>query len=112
VDGVPEKLVGNPQGIARDGRWALATRSLRDGASVELARAPLARGVDELVLARGELAYAELLEGDDEAVLVGTSRETGAYSYDRLGVHAPGDRRGVLRLAPHVISMALVKARR
>ena len=113
VDGVPMKLEGNPQGISRDGRWAIVLRTAKgDPAAMELARSPLFEGGEELLLARGELMYAELVEGDDEAVLVGTSRETGLAAYDRLGIHAVADRRGTLPVSPWAASMAFLRATR
>lgn len=111
VDGVPMKLEGNPQGLARDGRWAIVLRPAKGDPSVtELARSPLFEGGEELPLARGELMYAELVEGDDEAVLVGTSRETGLTSYGRLGIHTVADRRGTLPVSPWAASMAFLRA--
>ena len=112
VTGVPEKIVGNTQGLSRDGQWAIVLRHAKDSdLAMELYRVPLARG-EELLLAAGELMYAEMVEGDDEAVLVGTSRATGTTSYDRLGIHALRDRRGTLPVSPWAASMAFLRAAR
>ena len=65
VDGAPFKAIGDFQAISRDGRWGLTVRYTREGRQ-EFVRLPLARDVEEQVLATGEFMYARLLEGDDE----------------------------------------------
>ena len=112
VDGVPTKLVGNPQGLSRDGGTALALRYTRDSWSVmEFVRTSLATG-EETVLGMGELWYAELLEGDDAAVLVGASRATGGVGYFLVGIGAPDDVRGEVAVPKAAASMALLRASR
>ena len=113
LTGVPAKVTGNPQGISRDGEWALVIRHVKDDDFTrEFARVPLLGRGDELVLASGDLQYAELLEGDDAAILVGANRETGAQGFTILGVDARGDERGMLRVAPNVASLAFLRASR
>jgi hypothetical protein len=113
VDGVPEKLVGNAQGVSRDGRTALVLRYAKEGwDAMELVRVPLARGGQEELLAEGELWYAELLERDDEAVLVGTPRSSGQFGYHLLGIGARGDARGEVPVTRGASSMAFLRATR
>ena len=110
ITGAGGKVVGNPQGLARDGRWALAVRLPKgdDWWTQDLVRAPLDGG-EEVVLASGALQYAELLERDDEAVLVTMDMNTGASSYDVYGVAAPRDWRGQLGVNPNLASLALFR---
>jgi hypothetical protein len=63
-----DTVVGEPQGLPRDGSWALFMRS---SAVNPGARELLRRAVDgsETVLASGDLRQAVVLEGDREAVL-------------------------------------------
>ena len=111
--GVPEKIVGNAQGISRDGAWAIVLRHVRDDdLAKELARVSLTGRGEELLLARGDLLYAELLEGDDAAVLVGANRETGAQGFNVLGIHTQRDDRGMLRVQANVSSLAYLRAGR
>ena len=113
LEGVPAKLVGDPQGISRDGQWALALRYVKDSdVARELVRAPMLAKGEELALAMGDLWYAEMLEGDDEAVLVGDARGGSGFGYTRLGVHAADDRRGQLPVPSYAASMAYLRARR
>jgi hypothetical protein len=112
VTGVPEKIVGNAQGLTRDGQWAIVLRSMKDSdLALELVRSPLGKG-EELRLAEGDLQYAELLEKDGEAILVGTERVSGASGYLMYGIHAAGDRRGTLEPAKSTISLAFLRANR
>ena len=112
LTGVPAKIVGNAQGISRDGAWAIVLRHVKDGASTsEFVRTSLTGREEEIVLSRGELWYAELLEGDQEAILVGPDGQ-GASSFEVIGVHAARDYRGILKLEPNVSSLALLRAGR
>ena len=106
-------IVGDPQGLARDGSWALALRWPRktDYTTREFVRLPLDGG-EETILAAGDLPYAELLEGDDAAVLVANVSEDPyqtVYQYDVMGLARPRDHRGTLRVDPAAASMALVR---
>lgn len=112
VTGAEEKLVGNPQGLSRDGQWALVLRHPKDSdVAMDFYRSPLAKG-EELLLATGDLWYAELLDRDDEAVLVGTERTSGASGYLMLGTQSVGDRRGAIDAGKNVISLAFLRAMR
>lgn len=111
--GVPEKIVGNAQGITRDGRFAIVLRHVRDDdMTSEFARVSLTGRDEELLLARGDLQYAELLEGDDAAILVGANRETGMQGFNVLGIHERRDDRGMLHVSPYVASLAYLRASR
>jgi dipeptidyl aminopeptidase/acylaminoacyl peptidase len=111
ITGAEGKVVGNAQGIARDGRWVLAIRLPKgdDWWTQELVRAPL-DGAEEVVLASGTLQYAELLERDDEAVLATMDMATGASTFDLYGVSSARDWRGQLAVNPNLASLALFHA--
>ena len=108
VTGAPEKAIGDLQALSRDGRWLLSVRYTKDGAQ-EFVRQPLDKGAEQ-VLATGEFMYAALLDGDDEVVLVGYSRD-GNNSYSRLGT-ANGEDRGLLKIAPNASSFGFLRAGR
>lgn len=106
--GVDAKLVGDPQGLSRDGRWALAMRQVKDGNGVrELVRQPLGEG-EELSLVSGNLMYAELLENDAEAVVVSVDANW-TPAYEVFGLDAARDYRGTLPVAPWAASMAFFR---
>lgn len=86
-----EEVVGDPQGIARDGSWALfvrwpdATSSTR-----ELFRLPIpSDGKRPTILATGDLGGAIVTENDDEAVLSAWSRDAASFSV--IGLTEPND---------------------
>ena len=106
--GVDAKLVGDAQGIARDGSWVLALRHAKDGRGLrELVRQPLGEG-EETVLTIGNLHYAELLEGDAEAVVV-SADDSGVQAYEIFGVAAERDYRGSLPVSAGAASMAFIR---
>lgn len=94
-----DTIVGEPQGITRDGSWGLFIRRAGGDASVrELVRLPLAGGT-ETVLASGALSNAVLLEGDGDAIVVApdpADRSGVAQTFGIFGVGAPNDVRGRL----------------
>jgi hypothetical protein len=104
------QIAGDPQGLARDGSWALVTRWPKegDGSVRELARVRVGGG-EETALDVGSLLYAELLEGDEEAVLVSDDRDTGARLYRVLGARSPADVRATLAVPGNASSMALLR---
>jgi len=92
-----EEVVGDPQGIARDGSWALfvrwpdATSSTR-----ELFRLPIpSDGQRPMILATGDLDSAIVTESEDEAVLSTWSRDAASFTVIGLteDVRARTDRR-------------------
>lgn len=110
-------IVGDPQGLARDGSWALVIRRAAgadpNGWVKEFARVPVAGGAGT-VLGQGVLLYAELLEGDREAVLVdvnGADPWSGSRRYQLTGL-AGGGAGGLLGVSPSASSMALLRAPR
>jgi hypothetical protein len=117
ITGTDRRIVGDPQGLARDGAWALVTRSTRTdrGPLRELARVPLTGG-EETVLATGDvLQYAKLLERDDEAVLVSQDLSdpySDLHRYDLVGLAQPNDVHAALPVAPNAASVALLRAGR
>ena len=106
--GVDAKLVGDPQGIARDGRWALVLRDAKDGRGIrELVRQPIGEG-EETVLTAGLLHYAELLEGDAEAVVV-SADDSGVRAFEIFGIAAARDYRGTLPVDAGAASMTFIR---
>lgn len=110
-------IVGDPQGLARDGSWALVVRrgagADPNGWVKEFAKVPVAGGAGT-VLSQGVLLYAELLEGDREAVLVdvdGAEPWSGSRRYRLTGLAGAGAG-GLLGVSPSASSMALLRARR
>ena len=86
------EVAGEPQGIARDGSWALFVRSTTGGTR-ELFRLPSTGGA-ETVLATGDVAGAEMTEGDDETVMIESG--SAGYGFSLIGLAQPGDLRAKL----------------
>ena len=104
-------VVGVPQGISRDGAWALFIRTNTTTRTQELIR----RSSDgaETVLATGDLWDAVLLEGDQEALLMGPDAgdpSGSTLSFRVIGLAAPGDVRASLSTAPSTTWAALLPA--
>jgi hypothetical protein len=110
-------LVGDPQGIARDGSWALVMRYPKgssDWSRREFARVSLAGDGAQTVLSTGDLLYAELMDGDREAVLAvndASDPYAGRHFYRAVGLGAPDDVRAKLDVNPFLSSLALLRAR-
>lgn len=85
-----DTVVGEPQGLPRDGSWALF---IRWSATVPGARELFRRAADgsETVLASGDLRQASVLENDAEALLVSTPPKSGSDSYQLIGLDQPND---------------------
>ena len=103
-------LVGEPQGIARDGSWGLL---IRWGAEHlrELVRVSFGDS-RETVLANGDLWNAALLEGDRDAIVVAANpddRVDSARTFRIYGVDAPNDVRATLPTAGNVNWATLVR---
>ena len=101
-----DTVVGEPQGLPRDGSWALFMRWSAVNPGVrELFR----RSADgsETVLASGDLRQAVVLEGDREALLDATLPKDGAESYSVIGLDQPDDVRLTLRTQPATTWAAL-----
>lgn len=104
-----DTVVGEPQGLPRDGAWALFMRSsLVNPGARELFR----RSADgsEIVLASGDLRQAALLEGDREAILDATLSKEGAESFSIIGLDQPDDVRLKLPTQPTTAWAALWQA--
>jgi dipeptidyl aminopeptidase/acylaminoacyl peptidase len=101
-----DTVVGEPQGLPRDGSWALFMRwsAVNPGAR-ELFR----RATDgsETVLASGDLRQAVVLEGDREALLHATLPKEAAESYSVIGLDQPDDVRLTLPTQPSTTWAAL-----
>jgi Tol biopolymer transport system component len=104
-----DTIVGEPQGLPRDGSWALFMRSNAVNPGVrELFR----RSADgsETVLASGDLRQAAVLEGDREALLDTTLPKDATESYSVIGLDQPDDVRLTLRTQPTTTWAALSRA--
>jgi len=105
-----ETMVGEPQGIARDGSWALLIRRTADNVR-ELVRVPLTTGAGT-VLAAG-VTSAVLLEGDGEALVASGDPSGGAAQTFRIvGVSAPRDVRATLPTGANVNWAAFLRSSR
>ena len=94
-----EAVVGEPQGIARDGSWTLFIRAASVSPNTrELFRLPIpSGGAQPTILATGDLVGANLAN-DEEAVLI-TSGAGGA-GFSVIGLAQPNDVRAKLPTGP------------
>jgi hypothetical protein len=110
-------IVGDPQGIARDGSWALVMRYPKgssDWSRREFVRVSLAGDGDQTVLATGDVLYAELMNGDREAMLAvndASDPYSGLHYYNVVGLGAPDDVRTALKVDPLASSIAVLRGR-
>lgn len=107
------EVVGEPQGFARDGSWALLIREGGDKTGLrELIKHPLAGGA-ETVLTAGDLYNAVVLEGEREALLVapGGKDSGSSLSFSLLGLDTPDDFHGVLATPKDAVWAALFQTR-
>lgn len=94
-----ETVVGEPQGLARDGSWALFIRTVSFAPYTrELFRLPVGGG-KATVLASGSLGSADMAENGQEAVLSSWA-DDGSASFSLIGLGQPGDVRGKLTTTP------------
>ena len=86
-----EEVVGEPQGIARDGSWALFVRWPDVASSTrELFRLAIpSEGTRPTILATGDIAGAVVAENDDEAVLSSWARDGANFAV--IGLTEPND---------------------
>jgi len=108
-----DTIVGEPQGIARDGSWVLLLRWSVEKVR-ELVRVPLTTGA-ETVLATGDVQNAVLVEGDREAVVVSpdpNDRNGVGRTFRIFGVSAPNDVRATLPTGLNVNWAAFARASR
>ena len=91
-----EEVVGEPQGIARDGSFALFVRTPgATSSSRELFRLPIpSGGTRPTILATGDLAGAIVAENDEEAVLSSWAPDGARFSL--IGLTEPNDIRAKL----------------
>jgi Tol biopolymer transport system component len=106
-----DTVVGEPQGFARDGAWALFRRVAGEkGDQEQLARRSMSDGT-ETVLAGSVVIGAVLLEGDREAVVV-TADPTNpdVRSFSVIGVDQPDDVHETLPTPPSAMWAALLRS--
>jgi hypothetical protein len=86
-----EDVVGEPQGIAHDGSWALFVRRADARSSTrELFRLSIpSEGTRPTILATGDVAGAVVTENEQEAVLTSWSRDAASFSV--IGLTEPND---------------------
>ena len=111
VERTGRQLIGNPQGLARDGSWAVALRRSRDDATWEFVRSSTEGGADQLHATGTGLLYAELLSDERNAVLVSDDPATYGRRYELRAADSGADR-GRLPVDPFASSMAVVLAPR
>jgi dipeptidyl aminopeptidase/acylaminoacyl peptidase len=104
-----ETVVGEPQGFARDGSWALFIRTVSVAPYVrELFRLPSSGG-KATVLASGSLGSADVAENGQEAVLSSWSAD-GTAAFSVIGLGQPGDAREKLSTTPSTTWASLRRA--
>lgn len=96
---VGDTVVGEPQGLSRDGAWALFMRSSAANPGVRELFRRLADG-SETVLASGDLRQAVLLEGDREALLDAALSKDSQESFTVIGLDRADDVRLSLPTQP------------
>ena len=101
-----DTVVGEPQGLPRDGSWALFMRWSAVSPGVRELFRRLADG-SETVLAAGDLRQAVVLEGDREALLDATLPKEATETYSVIGLDQPDDIRSTLRTQPNTTWAAL-----
>ena len=106
-----EEVVGDPQGIARDGSWALFIRTVSYSPYTrELFRQPTGGGRGT-VLASGAIGSADVTENDQEAVISSWS-DDGSATFSVIGLGQPGDSREKLATSASTTSASLWRAPR
>ena len=108
-----ETILGEPQGIARDGLSVLLLRWNADGVR-ELVRTDRSSR-RETVLASGDMLNAVLLDGDAEALVVSpdlNDRSGSTRTFRIFGVSAPNDVRAILGTASNVNWAAFLRSGR
>jgi hypothetical protein len=104
-----EEVVGEPQGFARDGSWALFIRTVSFAPYTrELFSLPSGGG-RATVLASGSLGSADVAENDREAVLSSWS-DDGTATFSVIGLGQPGDAREKLATMPSTTWASLWRA--
>ena len=104
-------LLGDINGVARDGSWVLLLRNVSvngDGSFVRtLVKRELPSGRETEVGTRGRLQYAEVLPGDHEVLVVSElSSATNDYQYTIVDL-STGESRTLKGLTPKTIRLAV-----
>lgn len=104
-----DEVVGEPQGIARDGSWALFVRTASlSPYTRELFRLPLQGGRATVLASSGDLGGASVAEGGEEAVL--SSWTTDGATFSVIGLDQPDDVRAKLPTTPSTTWASLWRA--
>jgi Tol biopolymer transport system component len=104
-----DQVVGEPQGLSRDGAWGLFIRSSAATPGVRELVRRLADGSGETVLTTGDLAGASIIEGDREAVVSFWNKDS-TQSFVVLGLDKADDVHGVLPTVPTATWATLSRA--
>jgi dipeptidyl aminopeptidase/acylaminoacyl peptidase len=104
-----DPVIGEPQGFARDGSFALFIRTDPATSLRELVRRPL-DGSAETVLATGNFGDASIIEGDQQAVLSSWDRSGSMLSFDVIGLGRANDILASLKTDPTAAGAVLKSA--
>ncbi|HET9441536.1 MAG TPA: hypothetical protein VFO52_15275 [Longimicrobiales bacterium] len=102
-----DALIGEPQGFARDGSFALLLRTDPATYLRALVRYPL-EGRNETVLMGGNFGDASIVEGDQQAVVGSWDRSGSILSYEVVGLDRANDVLASLKTDP-TTSGAVIK---
>lgn len=106
-----KEVVGEPQGLSRDGTWGLfIRRSATQPGQPQLVREPFLFQKAPEVLASGNLAHAIILEGDGKALVASENPSQTAKVFRVLGLAAHNDVRATLTTLPSTTWAALWRA--
>jgi hypothetical protein len=94
-----DDVIGEPQGFARDGSFALFIRTDPTTYVRELVRRP-SDGSRETVLATGELGGLSMIEGDQQAVLSSWDKSGSMQSFTVIGLSSANDVLASLKTDP------------
>lgn len=94
-----DDVVGEPQGFARDGSFALLLRTNPATYEKDLVRRPM-DGSRETVLGTGNFGDASIIEGDGQAVLSSWDKSGSVLTFDIVGLVIPNEILASLKTDP------------
>lgn len=100
-------IVGEPQGFARSGEWALFIRDGKGGRQV--VKHPIDGGSETILATGPELYNAVVQEGDQEAIVVSPAGKDGSMTFNLLGLESPDDWRGEIATPKNAAWIALLR---
>jgi hypothetical protein len=102
-----DQVVGEPQGFARDGSWALFIRSGKLGR--EVVKHALPSGAETTLATGTDLYNAVVQEGDRDAIVVSPAGKDGSMTFTLLGLESPDDWRGQIETPKSAAWIALLR---